>query len=534
MRKLLILILICFIPVSVHSQFVMNQRIFDGNNISTYIINTGSFDRDLSINNKPGFQWPNGSGKFAIFTTGLTIAAKVNGSLLMASSSYTGEYRPGFISNGVSLTDSRFHIFRIVRGDTTFTNPDYAEWGNMVPYGAPYIDVNNNGLFELGIDMPGVKDASQTIFLCMTDGFPESHTASEGFGGGTDPLMAQAHFTAWCYDNMGLEDVQFRKWEIINKSGSTWNGTIFTLFCDGDIGEATDDFIGCDTLLDLGFVYNSDNMDGTGLGNSYGLNPPAVGICFLSTPKKPGGVEFGLTGFIPQEEIQAGPVCQQFPYNPDEAYRYMKGFKRDYTPWINAVNMMRTKHAFSGDPETGIGWTESDGTIWNCGGDTTGTHFPANPSDKRFIMNTSDSTLSVTNGQKIEIVTAFMMARGSNNLNSVTKLKQLTNTVRNFWQTIGITPISSETPHSFRLHQNYPNPFNPSTKIRFDVPGNKEFVKLIIYDITGREIARLVNQELAPGVYEYEFNGEGFSSGIYFYTLKAGKFAETKKMVLVK
>ena len=212
----------------------------------------------------------------------------------------------------------------------------------------------------------------------------------------------------------------------------------------------------------------------------------------------------------------------------------MKGFKRDYTPWINAVNMMRTKHAFSGDPETGIGWTESDGTIWNCGGDTTGTHFPANPSDKRFIMNTSDSTLSVTNGQKIEIVTAFMMARGSNNLNSVTKLKQLTNTVRNFWQTIGITPISSETPHSFRLHQNYPNPFNPSTKIRFDVPGNKEFVKLIIYDITGREIARLVNQELAPGVYEYEFNGEGFSSGIYFYTLKAGKFAETKKMVLVK
>ena len=223
MRKLLILILICFIPVSVHSQFVMNQRIFDGNNISTYIINTGSFDRDLSINNKPGFQWPNGSGKFAIFTTGLTIAAKVNGSLLMASSSYTGEYRPGFISNGAPITDSRFHIFRIVRGDTTFTNTDYAEWGNMVPYGAPFVDVNNNGLFELGIDMPGVKDASQTIFLCMTDGFPESHTASEGFGGGTDPLMAQAHFTAWCYDNMGLEDVQFRKWEIINKSGSTWN-----------------------------------------------------------------------------------------------------------------------------------------------------------------------------------------------------------------------------------------------------------------------------------------------------------------------
>ena len=100
--------------------------------------------------------------------------------------------------------------------------------------------------------------------------------------------------------------------------------------------------------------------------------------------------------------------------------------------------------------------------------------------------------------------------------------------------TIGITNISLETPSSFRLHQNYPNPFNPTTKIRFHVPNNKEFIKLVIYDITGREIVRLVNQELSPGIYEYDFDGKGLSSGIYFYKLEAGDFIETRKMVLVK
>ena len=107
-----------------------------------------------------------------------------------------------------------------------------------------------------------------------------------------------------------------------------------------------------------------------------------------------------------------------------------------------------------------------------------------------------------------------------------------------YWQTIGITPISSEVPESFRLHQNYPNPFNPATKIRFEIPlsvrGEKSEVRLSVYDIAGKEVARLVNEELQPGIYEYEFNGANLSSGMYFYRLEAGDFIETRKMVLVK
>ena len=527
------LIVLIIIPLSSYSQFTQQQKTLDGNNISAFIINTGILDQDISQQNHPGFEWPKGSGKFAIFTGGLTIAAKVNGQIRMAAASYNGEYRPGYINNGAPFTDSRFHIFKIKRGDTTFTNPDYAEWGNMVPYGAPYIDVNNNGLFELGIDRPGIKDASQTVFICLTDGFTESHMSKEGLGGGTEPLLAEVHFTAWCYDNSGLEDVQFLKWEVINKSTSLWEGSMFTLFYDTDLGDANDDFIGCDTLLDLAFTYNSDNFD-SGYYGGYGANPPAVGFGILSSPLNLStNSDYGLVTSTTFTIFGNSPVCQFPPSNPQGAYNIMKGIKVDGSPWKNPLNYAKTVYLYSGDPETGAGWNEDDGSLVNCGGDS-GYTIPRAPGDRKMVLSTSDSLFNLPSGQSVTIVASQQIARGNNNLNSVSKLKQLTNTVRNFWQTIGITPISSEVPETFRLHQNYPNPFNPSTKIRFDVPGNKEFVKLIIYDISGREVAKLVNQELAPGVYEYEFNGEGLSSGIYFYTLNAGEFAETKKMVLVK
>lgn len=98
---------------------------------------------------------------------------------------------------------------------------------------------------------------------------------------------------------------------------------------------------------------------------------------------------------------------------------------------------------------------------------------------------------------------------------------------------VNINQISSQVPSKFELHQNYPNPFNPATKIKFDL--NKTgFVKLKIYDITGREIASLVNMQLSAGQYEYKWDASNFASGIYFYTLKLDNASHSKRMVLVK
>ena len=98
---------------------------------------------------------------------------------------------------------------------------------------------------------------------------------------------------------------------------------------------------------------------------------------------------------------------------------------------------------------------------------------------------------------------------------------------------IGLQIISTNVPYNYSLSSNYPNPFNPQTKIKFDVP-KASFTKLIIYDLLGREVAELVNEELKPGTYEADWDGSNFSSGVYFYKIISEGFVETKKMVLMK
>lgn len=88
-------------------------------------------------------------------------------------------------------------------------------------------------------------------------------------------------------------------------------------------------------------------------------------------------------------------------------------------------------------------------------------------------------------------------------------------------------------PESFSLEQNYPNPFNPTTNIGFRI-AEFGFTILKVYDVLGKEIATLVNEEKPAGSYEVEFDASGLSSGIYFYKLQAGSFLETKKMLLLK
>lgn len=90
-----------------------------------------------------------------------------------------------------------------------------------------------------------------------------------------------------------------------------------------------------------------------------------------------------------------------------------------------------------------------------------------------------------------------------------------------------------ETPATYSLSQNYPNPFNPTTKISFSIP-KSEFVSLKVYDLLGREVSTLVNQQMATGKYSIDFNASKLSSGVYFYRLNAGSYTETKKMIIQK
>ena len=91
----------------------------------------------------------------------------------------------------------------------------------------------------------------------------------------------------------------------------------------------------------------------------------------------------------------------------------------------------------------------------------------------------------------------------------------------------------SDLPQRFALEQNYPNPFNPATKIRYDVP-NQSHVRIAIYDVLGRQVQMLVNEELNAGTHTVEFDATRLASGVYIYRMEAGSFVQTRKMMLVK
>lgn len=102
-----------------------------------------------------------------------------------------------------------------------------------------------------------------------------------------------------------------------------------------------------------------------------------------------------------------------------------------------------------------------------------------------------------------------------------------------FQSPIGIQPVSNQIPKVFMLSQNFPNPFNPSTKIKFSIPEGG-YTKLSVHDITGREIAVPVKENLGRGEYEILFDAARLPSGIYLYRIISGDFIETRKMILVK
>jgi len=143
---------------------------------------------------------------------------------------------------------------------------------------------------------------------------------------------------------------------------------------------------------------------------------------------------------------------------------------------------------------------------------------PFNPINNAFIGDYLNIT--VHNGRVRPIWQRFV----SGNYSLWTAIIEFPIAVKNQNETI---------PDKFELFQNYPNPFNPSTKIKFTVPA-EEYATMNIFDITGKQVGRIVNESMKPGTYEINFSSENLSSGIYFYRMQAGKFSAARKMIYLK
>jgi len=167
---------------------------------------------------------------------------------------------------------------------------------------------------------------------------------------------------------------------------------------------------------------------------------------------------------------------------------------------------------YSGNPIDSIGWLNTF------------------PTDQRTMFNIGP--FDINSGESIDITVAYHFSRGETGLQSVALGLAKAEYLISHAGILGIDD-RDETPKEFSLSQNYPNPFNPTTTIKYAVP-KTSLITLKIYDVLGREIETLVNNVQNSGIYSVQFDAAKLSSGVYFYTLQAGDFVITKKMILAK
>ncbi|MFH0736745.1 MAG: T9SS type A sorting domain-containing protein [bacterium] len=198
------------------------------------------------------------------------------------------------------------------------------------------------------------------------------------------------------------------------------------------------------------------------------------------------------------------------------------------------------KNLFAGLPE-GVYRTTDNGINWtflnNGMTDVTSVRFFASINQNIFVATSNGVYLSTNSGDKWQKINDGLTELYVNDI-QVFKQYLFCKTGSYIWkrplsEIVSVEENTSQIPANYLLNQNYPNPFNPSTNISFSLPNN-EFVTLKIYDALGKEVALLVNEELNAGSYNNDWNAGNLSSGVYFYRLQAGKFSETKKLLLLK
>lgn len=426
---------------------VIENKILDANRISAWFRNDGEFYFDHKRNNS-GFEWPKGSGKTAIFSSGFWIGAKVKKTedttqkeiRVAVVGHMSSEYRPGrILPDGFpeDYTSSHLRVYKVrPLLDLPTNSVDYLEW--PIDQGAPWIDIDTDGNWNPYIDKIGIQWPSGPEYPDMIQ-FYVYNDADEAFHnhfgwGRTKPLGVEVRQTNWAY-RTGFGDVQFLRFQIYNKSLNTLDSTYLTLWSDPDLGNAFDDYVGCDTTNDsrgkphnLGYTYNGDNDDGP---YGYGNAPPAVGFKLMQGPfshtgistdtaiafgrKLPGYRNLRISGFNFSCGSGQGGCTNPDWYDPHHyihTYNVMQGLTVNGRPWIDPHTGDTTKFPLAGDPVTRSGWLNSD-------------LFP--PSDVRFTMPTGPLTLA--RGDSQEVIYAVIIDKGANNLNSITRLRNLSERV---------------------------------------------------------------------------------------------------------
>jgi hypothetical protein len=287
---------------------------------------------------------------------------------------------------------------------------------------APFVDSNNNHIYEPEHgEVPDIYGDQYIWWVYNDKGNTKGETQTEAIG-----IEVQASDFAFATKNV-LNDCTFYKYKLTNRSTNTLDSTFVATWTDADLGWYKDDYIGCDTTRSLGILYNGNSVDGNGQVNSYGANPPMVGIDFFVGPKryykdpvtqrdtsKILGME-AFTYFNNNWDNRIGN-----PVNGTQIYNYMTGSCRNGQHFVDdfqgkGVNSTglgtgpNTKYLFFGDPDDANGWSEC-----NCTNP---------PDDRRFIHSSGPFTLTPSAENNITIAAVWTANAGGCPTTSFSKIR---------------------------------------------------------------------------------------------------------------
>ncbi|MFN2128796.1 MAG: hypothetical protein ACK2TU_13135, partial [Anaerolineales bacterium] len=418
--------------------------------------NNGISDIDVNQQNS-GLVFPKGSGKTAAFTSGLLWGARIPGDpqVRVGGTAYATGLQPGAILADGTADDPTLEKYRIYRvrpdiypggPEVDLTNEetleltsassiraqyetDWTEW--PVDMGAPFNDVDENGVYDPSMDVPGVPGADQTLWFVANDLNP-TNTADLY---GASPMGIEAQVTYWAYNQTGaLGNMFFRKYILINK-GAQQDSLLdmyVSMWSDVDNGASGDDFVGVDTLLSLQYCYNASPTDAT-----YSpLPPPAVGFDFFQGPLVTGvagedrnknGVDDAIDfGVFKGEVVGPGkinlPMTAAYYFaNGDpnigdppqgdldgstQFYNFFQGkFGLSGATFTDLSTGEPTTYALNGDPIAGTGWLD-------------GIQLP--PGDRR--QGSASGPFTLAPGDTQEVVVAEICAGALPNVNNISAI----------------------------------------------------------------------------------------------------------------
>ncbi len=353
--------------------------------------------------------------------------------------------------------DLKEESFFLSKSEYEIRNTYQSDWYNWpVDKGAPFEDVDGDGQYNPDVDIPGVPGADQTIWYVAND-----INGVQIYG--SPPIGIEMQMTLWTYNKTSgnpFGDMIFKRVRLIYKgtSSTTSDATIDSMFItkwiDPDIGQYTNDLVGCDTTLQLAFAYNSKNRDDE--FEPFDMAPPAIGYMLLAGPTIPSNGDTAIINFEKRFNQKNLPIYGFYwlakgyseahdpPFNDyqgtKEWYNLMRGFMPqpgypDSKPWIDPLTSQPTRFPLSGDPIQKTGWYDGNYVA---------------PSDRRMGLSVGPFQMALGDTQEVVFVFIGEQWPGrSGYLSSISNLKSKARSIKNFLQngfSIGISTNIKQIP----------------------------------------------------------------------------------------